>query len=441
MKILVIVARGLQAGAVGCYGSQWIDTPALNDLAADGVVFDQHFADAASPEGARRAWRTGCYRLPAPSPTSAPAEPANDLLALLDQHNIPTVLILDESQPSPAGSDQGWQTVERVTPDDPDDTPLEATVSAVETALEELGEQPRWLLWVELATLLPPWEVPEEFQGPYFREEPAEEELEEDEEDEDEDEEDEEKDEDEESEPLTPLNEPEPGQVDPGDDTLFLRLQSSYASAVSYLDAGVGQLLEVLGDKELLDQTLIVLLSDCGQALGEHGIVGPVRPSLHEEIVHLPLLIRLPGGAEAGRRVVALTQTVDLAPTLAEFFGLGLPGHGQSLLPLLHGQADKVRDYACAGSEVGGGIEWCLRTPAWALLLPVQPHPEDANRSAQLYLKPDDRCEVNNVLQQHQEWAELLEQTLRAFVEATRQQGPFQPPPLPDEDAEPVAPV
>ncbi len=54
-KVLVIVARGLQLGALGCYGNGWIDTPALDRLAAEGVVFDQHFADAASPEGARAA--------------------------------------------------------------------------------------------------------------------------------------------------------------------------------------------------------------------------------------------------------------------------------------------------------------------------------------------------------------------------------------------------
>src|ERR671934_262335 len=54
MRVLVIVARGLQLGYLGCYGNTWVETPAIDALAARGVVCDQHFADAADPEGARR---------------------------------------------------------------------------------------------------------------------------------------------------------------------------------------------------------------------------------------------------------------------------------------------------------------------------------------------------------------------------------------------------
>ena len=75
-------------------------------------------------------------------------------------------------------------------------------------------------------------------------------------------------------------------------------MRTTYGAAVTYLDAGIGQLLETLQDLKLADQTLVLVVSDCGQALGEHGLVGPIRPWLHEEIVHLPLLVRLPGMAE-----------------------------------------------------------------------------------------------------------------------------------------------
>ena len=59
------------------------------------------------------------------------------------------------------------------------------------------------------------------------------------------------------------------GPIDPRDDTLFLRLQSSYAAAVSYLDAGVGRLVEDLGDRA--DDVVLLITSDSGQQLGEHG--------------------------------------------------------------------------------------------------------------------------------------------------------------------------
>jgi arylsulfatase A-like enzyme len=437
MKVLVITARGLQTGAVGAYGNTWLDTPALDRLAAGGVVFDWHFADRADAAGARRAWRSGRYDLPTPGGATAPT-PAEvpDLVRALRARGIHTWLIVDASRPSPPEFEAGWDQVERVTAT-AEETALESAVSAAEAALRRLAGRDGWLLWVDLATPLPPWDVPEEFQAPYFEEAPPDE-AEEGEEDEaaeesgpDEEEE--------ELEPILPLPDPAEGPIDPDDDILFERLQSSYAGAVSYLDAGVGQLLETLAQTAGAD-VLVVVSADVGQALGEHGVVGPVRPWPHDEVIHLPLILRLPGAAEAGRRVAALTQAADLGPTLADAFGVPLPdAQGKSLLPLARGQAEQVRDYVCAGREVGGIVEWCLRTPDWSFLLPAVPDP-GGRRGPQLYVKPDDRWEVNNVLQHHLERAEALEQTLRAFVAAARQPGPLVVPPLREmEEAESAA--
>src|SRR5262249_40666480 len=182
----------------------------------------------------------------------------------------------------------------------------------------------------------------------------------------------------------------------------------------------------------LLDQMLLLVTADRGLPLGEHGIVGEFRPWLHDELIHLPLLVRLPGAAEAGRRVFALTQPVDLPPTLLESFGLPAPEvHGHSLLPLARGETEQVRAYACSGLRLGDAVEWALRTPEWGFLLPVRPAP-DPTRRPQLYVKPDDRWEVNNVLQHHLELGEHLEQVLRGFVAATRRPGPVGGPGLRD---------
>jgi hypothetical protein len=127
---------------------------------------------------------------------------------------------------------------------------------------------------------------------------------------------------------------------------------------------------------------------------------------------------------------------VDLYPTLLEAFALpAVPVHGRSLMPLLRGSAEPLRAYACAGHKVGTAVEWALRTPQWAFLLPLQSEPGDPPRPTQLYVKPDDRWEVNNVIQHHFELADHLEQTLRGFVEATRRSGPLQAPPLRDVEA------
>lgn len=406
MKAIVVIARGLQLGALGCYGNQWIDTPALDTLAAEGMVFDQHFADNADAAGARRAWRSGCYHFP-PNLQAANASARPDLIAALRQHGIHTCLIVDKSRSSSSDFAEGWDTVERVSAAE-DQMTLDAVLEAVGAALEKLERRDNWLLWIDLATLLSPWNLPLEFQEGYFREE-AEEDEENDSADEDE--------ETEESEPLTPLTEVPTGPIDREDDHFYLSLQTSYAGAVSYVDVAIGQLLQALDGLEGGGDILLMVTTDTGQNLGEHGIVGTCRPWLHDELIHLPLLLRLPGMKEPGRRVAALTQAVDLGPTLADWFQAPLAGsHGRSLLLLARGEVESIRSYACAGLQIGDAIEYALRTPEWAFLLPIQSSADDVERTPQLYVKPDDRWEVNNVLQHHLELAEQLERTLRDFV-------------------------
>jgi arylsulfatase A-like enzyme len=417
MKVLVVNLRGLQLGYVGCYGNRWVETPTLDRLAAEGVVFDQHFADQPDAAGACRAWRSGRYLLP---PADVAPPPAPDLPALLHAHGIPTTLVLDGSRPLPEDFRAGWQSVRVVPAEAEEGTSLERTLEACLEAVEELAEADRWLVWICLGTLLPPWDPPDDYLDAYLHEEAS-----------DEDEEDEA----EEREPLSPLLDPEPGEIDREDDETFLRLQRSYAAAVTHLDAGLGLLFEELRKAGLLDELLLLVTADHGLPLGEHGIVGGCRPWLHAELVHLPLLVRLPGAAEAGRRVAALTQSVDLPPTLLDAFGLPAADvHGHSLLPLLRGQAEEVREYACSALEAGGAVEWALRTPEWCFLLPVRQGEGEPARAPQLYVKPDDRCEMNDVRQHHLELAERLEGVLRGFADAARRPGPLQPPELPCEE-------
>ena len=441
MRALVLSVRGFHAGYLGCHGNEWITTPALDRLAAGGVVFDQHLADVPEAAAARRAWRSGRYQL---SPLG-PQPPTSDLLDELRRKGVWTVLVSDGSRPLPKTFTQGWDQIEIVNRLTGEATFLEQTVETANETLRKLKHE-QWLLWVDLATLLPPWDVPAEFSEPYFRdeEEPkasteeAEEEEEESEEEEGEEfvEEEPAPEVEEEEEPLTPWPDPAPGPINTEDDIDFARLQSSYAAAVSFVDAAVDSLLEQL-DRLGAGENLVLLTSDHGQALGEHGIVGPYRPWLHDELIHVPLLLRLPPSLAQGRevqgvRVAALTQSPDVLPTLLEAFGLAVPEgvQGKSLLPLARQETAAVRDYACCGLRLGAASEWCLRTAEWALVLPGEQEPGDPPRATQFYSKPDDRWEVNNVLQHHLERAEAFEQTLKGFVTAAAQPGPLTPPPL-----------
>jgi arylsulfatase A-like enzyme len=212
------------------------------------------------------------------------------------------------------------------------------------------------------------------------------------------------------------------------------RLQIAYAAVVTFFDAQLGHIIDCLRAQGELDGLLLCLTASCGLPLGEHGMTGTHRAWMHNECVHLPLIVRLPTAQHAGTRIAVLTQPIDLAPTFAEF--LGVPPreiHGRSLGPLLRGGAESVRPYAASGLRIGDSEEWLLRTPERALLLPIQVPVGDPLRALQLYVKPDDRWEVNDLAQRYADEADGLQATLRAFVDATRRPGPLSVPPLPEE--------
>jgi arylsulfatase A-like enzyme len=104
------------------------------------------------------------------------------------------------------------------------------------------------------------------------------------------------------------------------------------------VDENLGRLQDALREKGLLDNTLIMFMSDNGSFFGEHGL-GVERRLPYEESIRGPLLIAHPGEIEAGRREKAFVVSVDIAPTLIETAGGVVPAgvQGRSLVPLLQG--------------------------------------------------------------------------------------------------------
>jgi hypothetical protein len=223
------------------------------------------------------------------------------------------------------------------------------------------------VLWIDAPSLLPPWNVE------------VDEELD-----------------------FEPLLDPKPGLLAPDDDETGGRLHNTFALVVRDFDQWLGQRLS---EEDINDEDLVIVTSGRGQNLGEHGLVGEARPWLHEELVHLPLIVRLPGGAEGGRRVPHVTQTSDL--------------RGDALLPLCRG-GGPIREYVVTMSEAGE--EMALQTPHERIIV---------GEGRQLYfVKPDDRWEVNDLWQPNIDHAEALARMLTAYVAAARRPGPFTPPPL-----------
>jgi arylsulfatase A-like enzyme len=116
----------------------------------------------------------------------------------------------------------------------------------------------------------------------------------------------------------------------------------AYMGLVAQIDDAIGELLEGLRARGLLDSTLIVFTSDHGDYLGDHWL--GEKDLFHDPSVKIPLIVVDPSPeADAGRGTVcdALVESIDLAPTFVEFAGGEVPAHileGRSLRRWLHGR-------------------------------------------------------------------------------------------------------
>ena len=108
------------------------------------------------------------------------------------------------------------------------------------------------------------------------------------------------------------------------DEEALRQIERLYDAEVVELDAQVGHLLAELKRLGLEESTLVVLLSDHGEEMNEHGLLGHGE-SLFDEVLRVPLMFRLPGVVPAGKRVTPRVGLIDVGPTIAELAGIDPP--------------------------------------------------------------------------------------------------------------------
>ena len=118
-----------------------------------------------------------------------------------------------------------------------------------------------------------------------------------------------------------------------------------YREAARFADAQFGELLARLEEMGLLEDTVIIVVSDHGEEFLERGKWGHIEVNLFDEIIRVPLIIRLPGGSTAGT-IRQQVQTLDIMPTVLELCGCQAPEGmvGQSLAPLWGGGTGRYED-------------------------------------------------------------------------------------------------
>ncbi len=126
-------------------------------------------------------------------------------------------------------------------------------------------------------------------------------------------------------------------------DSLALKLRHGYYAATSYTDAQIGLLLDALDSLGLAENTIVILWGDHGWNLGEHGLW--CKHCNFNTSLQTPLIIRAPG-KPSGVKSAALTEYVDIYPTLCELAGLPLPEHldGSSFASLFEQPEQPVKE-------------------------------------------------------------------------------------------------
>ncbi len=405
---LVFIIDRLHSGFVGAYGNTWIASPELNRLAADGFLFDRAMIDSPGLEQLYHSYWQGIHAVAQKADDAAASLP-RDLAAA----GYTTVLLTDDravaQHPLAAGfSECELLEMPGATPADTiDDTQL-AHFFAV--AAERLASLPSpFVLWLHVGSLGRAWDAPLEFRNQYADED----------------------------DPPLPESAAVPNLFLPpdADPDLLLGYTHSYAGQVSLLDACVGSLMESLAASSAAENTLVALLSARGFPLGEHGRVGPCDDALYGELTQIPWLLRFPDGAAACERTQALVQPADLYATLSEWCGLpalAAPSiaAGRSLLPLVTMTTDRLRDRACAAA----GNQRALATDYWYMRCSFTApagEPSAAEPQCKLFVKPDDRFEVNEVADRCVEEVAQLRTALDDFEQAAGT-GAESLPPLPD---------
>jgi arylsulfatase A-like enzyme len=114
----------------------------------------------------------------------------------------------------------------------------------------------------------------------------------------------------------------------------------SYDDAITAADAVVGRFVRYLKAHQLYDQSTILLVSDHGEGLGDHG-EQEHGLLIYNEAIHVPLIVKPASGGGAGRRVADVVQLADIAPTVLDLVKAPQPGNlrGRSLKPLTEGNA------------------------------------------------------------------------------------------------------
>ena len=398
---IVLVFDGLNPSGLGPYGNTWNPTPTFNQLAAESYLVEHAMADDPRPASTSRLrslrgmW-DGRHVMCPRQPTDC-----GQLIRQCAAQGICATLVCDDAEVAKYSGEIGFARIRTLPQQGPATPAIDEFATRfgqlIAAAIDELVEMPsRSLLWIQASTLLHAWDAPSQLCAELLDED----------------------------DPHPPEQLPAPhieldSQVDPD---LAWGWSVRYAAELRAIDACLAVLLSAVHEAPQVSAPLLLLTATHGYPLGEHHIVGLAEnSSLHSELVHVPHFVRYPDGYRAMQRDQRLCQSATVYSTLAEWLEMAPSSTNLGAYSLSGPSATR------AVAQLGD--QWALRTPAWYAL--VQGDIEQGD--IQMYVKPDDRFDFNDVSQLCVDEAQSIRHELTEFAAAAQREQLDSLPPLPDE--------
>lgn len=361
-NLIILNLDGLGARFLGPYGNTWLETPAINHFVSEGMLFENAFSETTVPGQSLRSMLLGHF--------AAERNLTVETTSRLFSNFSDAVLIGDTDLSEMGNVADFFDTRIEIPPENESrvenwsDTHLATLFATLSSGLTDIKSP--FLACINSSSLLKTWDAPYSMAEQFAMEEDP--------------------------EPYEPV-EPPRGcfDLEESDPDLFLSFTHAYAAQISVLDHCIAALIEMLHDQKLFDRTRLVITSSFGYPLGEHGYVGPHPESLFGEQVQIPLLVRSPETGSA-TRIQSIVQPFQI--DLIDSFDV----------------KDEFPIAFCFSDEAQ-----FARSPSWSHI---------ACRSKQLlFVKPDDRWEVNNVATLCPEILECFQKTLEEQLQHSKQNG------------------
>lgn len=193
-----------------------------------------------------------------------------------------------------------------------------------------------------------------------------------------------------------------------------------YDGEIAYADFAMGRFFDALRELGLYDNSLIVVFGDHGEGFLEHGLMNHGN-SVYEELIRVPLLVKLPGARSVERRIEGPVQLIDIAPTILHELGLGSATamQGTSLFePVL-------RDGSRRFAYVSEAYASCVRTDSWKVIENPESRSQTIPRALdvdyELYNLAEDPEEQNNLALEYPERVASMTEFLHRIDETNHE--------------------